>query len=74
MDLAKLFNMEGGIDGEPVEVVVRDHGNEPQRGIEYYSRISRDGAFVFDTLSEDECFELLLCSDQGKFREVKFRE
>ncbi len=51
MDLAKLINMKGGIGGEPVEVIVRDHGNEPQRGIECYSRLSREGVFVFDTLS-----------------------
>lgn len=50
-DLAKLINMQGGIGGEPVEVIVRDHGNEPQRGIECYSRLSREGVFVFDTLS-----------------------
>lgn len=51
MDLAKLINMQGGIGGEPVEVIVRDHGNEPQRGIECYSKLSREGVFVFDTLS-----------------------
>ena len=51
MDLAKLVNMKGGIGGEPVEVIVRDHGNEPQRGIECYSKLSREGVFVFDTLS-----------------------
>jgi branched-chain amino acid transport system substrate-binding protein len=50
-DLAKIVNMEGGIGGEPVEVIVRDHGNEPQRGIECYSKLSREGVFVFDTLS-----------------------
>ncbi|HCO90929.1 MAG TPA: branched-chain amino acid ABC transporter substrate-binding protein [Alphaproteobacteria bacterium] len=50
-DLAKLVNMKGGIGGEPVEVIVRDHGNEPQRGIECYSKLSREGVFVFDTLS-----------------------
>lgn len=50
-DLAKLVNMQGGIGGEPVEVIVRDHGNEPQRGIECYSKLSREGVFVFDTLS-----------------------
>ena len=43
--------MKGGIGGEPVEVIVRDHGNEPQRGIECYSKLSREGVFVFDTLS-----------------------
>ncbi len=42
--------MKGGI-GEPVEVIVRDHGNEPQRGIRCYSKLSREGVFVFDTLS-----------------------
>ena len=51
MDLAKLVNMKGGIGGEPVEVIIRDHGNEPQRGIECYSKLSREGVFVFDTLS-----------------------
>ena len=51
LDLAKLINMQGGIVGEPVEVIVRDHGNEPQRGIECYSKLSREGVFVFDTLS-----------------------
>ncbi|MGC8203314.1 ABC transporter substrate-binding protein [Aliiroseovarius sp. PTFE2010] len=51
MDLAKLINTKGGIGGEPVEVIVRDHGNEPQRGIECYSKLSREGVFVFDTLS-----------------------
>ncbi|MBC7133043.1 MAG: ABC transporter substrate-binding protein [Roseovarius sp.] len=50
-DLGKLVNMRGGIGGEPVEVIVRDHGNEPQRGIECYSRLRREGVFVFDTLS-----------------------
>lgn len=50
-DLAKLVNLKGGIGGEPVEVIVRDHGNEPQRGIECYSKLSREGVFVFDTLS-----------------------
>lgn len=51
MDLAKLINMQGGIGGEPVEVIVRDHANEPQRGIECYTRLTREGVFVFDTLS-----------------------
>ncbi|KRS11148.1 branched-chain amino acid ABC transporter substrate-binding protein [Roseovarius atlanticus] len=51
MDLAKLINMQGGIGGKPVEVIVRDHANEPQRGIECYTRLTREGVFVFDTLS-----------------------
>jgi len=33
-DLATLTNLRGGIDGHDIEIIVRDHGNEPQRGIE----------------------------------------
>ena len=31
-DLAMYTNDNGGIEGHPVEIIVRDHGNEPQRG------------------------------------------
>ncbi|MGM0586655.1 MAG: ABC transporter substrate-binding protein [Pseudomonadota bacterium] len=50
-DLATLTNMDGGIAGHPVELVVQDHGNEPQRGIECYERLKREGVFIFDMLS-----------------------
>ena len=33
-DYADLLNLKGGIEGHPVEMIVQDHGNEPQRGIE----------------------------------------
>ncbi len=50
-DLADLVNLNGGIAGHPVELVIRDHGNEPQRGIECYERMKREGIFIFDTMS-----------------------
>ena len=50
-DLATLVNAKGGIDGHPVEIIVRDHGNEPQRGIECYEQLKREGVAVFDMLS-----------------------
>ncbi len=50
-DLADLKNMNGGIDGHPIELIVQDHGNEPQRGIECYEKLKRDGVFIFDMLS-----------------------
>tara|TARA_R110002073_G_scaffold199364_1_gene358423 strand:- start:6443 stop:7705 length:1263 start_codon:yes stop_codon:yes gene_type:complete len=50
-DLAELTNMKGGIGGHPIELVVQDHGNEPQRGIECYEKLKREGVFVFDMLS-----------------------
>ena len=28
-DLAALINLDGGIGGHPIEVIVQDHGNEP---------------------------------------------
>ena len=50
-DLADLINMRGGIDGHEIELIVRDHGNEPQRGIECYEQLKREGVFNFDMLS-----------------------
>lgn len=50
-DLATLTNLRGGIDGHEIEIIVRDHGNEPQRGIECYEQLKREGVAVFDMLS-----------------------
>ena len=50
-DLVALTNLKGGIGGAPIEVIVQDHGNEPQRGIECYEKLKREGVFIFDTLS-----------------------
>lgn len=50
-DLATLVNMKGGIGGHDVEIISQDHGNEPQRGIECYEKLKREGVMVFDMLS-----------------------
>jgi branched-chain amino acid transport system substrate-binding protein len=50
-DYATLLNAKGGIEGHPIEMVVQDHGNEPQRGIECYEKLKREGVMVFDMLS-----------------------
>ena len=50
-DLAKYVNSNGGVEGHPVEVVIRDHGNEPQRGVECYEQLKREGIFIFNMLS-----------------------
>ena len=50
-DYADLLNVKGGIEGHPIEMVVQDHGNEPQRGIECYEKLKREGVMVFDMLS-----------------------
>lgn len=50
-DYLTLVNQEGGIDGHQVEAIVRDTGNEPQRGIEAYNRAREEGAVLVDFLS-----------------------
>ena len=50
-DYAELINSKGGIEGQKIEIIVQDHGNEPQRGIECYEKLKRDGVMIFDTLS-----------------------
>ncbi|WP_340107724.1 ABC transporter substrate-binding protein [Pikeienuella sp. HZG-20] len=50
-DYLALVNAEGGVEGHMVEAIVRDHGNQPQRGIEAYNRARADGAILFDFFS-----------------------
>ena len=50
-DYADLLNLRGGLEGHPIEVTLQDHGNEPQRGIDCYERLKRDGTMVFDFFS-----------------------
>ena len=50
-DYADILNAKGGIEGHPVEIIAQDHGNEPQRGIECYERLKREGVMMFDFLS-----------------------
>jgi branched-chain amino acid transport system substrate-binding protein len=50
-DYAQILNQKGGIEGHPIEVLIQDHGNEPQRGIECYEKMKRDGAITVEFLS-----------------------
>lgn len=50
-DYLALVNAEGGIDGHTFTAIVRDTGNQPQRGIEAYNRAKEEGAILFDFLS-----------------------
>lgn len=51
LDYIELINQQGGINGHTIETVVRDTGNEPQRGIEAYNRARDEGAVLVDFLS-----------------------
>ena len=50
-DYADVLNAKGGIEGQKVEIMAQDHGNEPQRGIECYEKLKREGVMIFDFLS-----------------------
>ena len=50
-DYAAVLNAKGGIEGHPIEIIAQDHGNEPQRGIECYEKLKREGVMMFDMLS-----------------------
>ena len=50
-DYADVLNAKGGLEGQKIELVVQDTGNEPQRGIECYEKLKREGVMIFDTLS-----------------------
>jgi branched-chain amino acid transport system substrate-binding protein len=58
-DYAAIINAGGGLEGKKVEIVVQDTGNEPQRGIECYERLKREGVMIFDTLSSPVANALL---------------
>lgn len=50
-DYIALLNARGGIKGHPVDIMVVDTGNQPQRGIEAYERFKSEGAVLVDFLS-----------------------
>jgi branched-chain amino acid transport system substrate-binding protein len=50
-DFADVLNLKGGIEGRKIEIIAQDHGNEPQRGIECYEKLKREGVMMFDMLS-----------------------
>ncbi|VDS07830.1 Receptor family ligand binding region [Paracoccus haematequi] len=51
-DYLALANAEGTLgEGNTVTAIVRDTGNQPQRGIEAYNRAKEEGAILFDFLS-----------------------
>ncbi len=50
-DYIKLVNMEGGVDGRPIKLIIKDHASYPERGIAQYNEARSDGAVFFDFLS-----------------------
>ncbi|MBC7137420.1 MAG: ABC transporter substrate-binding protein [Defluviimonas sp.] len=58
-DFAMYTNENGGVEGHPVEIIVRDHGNESQRGVECYEQLKREGVFIFNFMSTPVSISLL---------------
>ncbi len=50
-DYIKLANLEGGIDGHPIKMIIKDHASYPERGIAAYNEAKAAGAVFFDFLS-----------------------
>lgn len=50
-DYQQFINQRGGIEGHPIEFMIQDTGNEPQRGIECYEKMKPEGAIAFDFAS-----------------------
>ena len=50
-DYIRLVNAEGGVDGHPVSLTIKDHASHPQQGIALYNEALRDGNVFFDFLS-----------------------
>ncbi|MCG5514147.1 ABC transporter substrate-binding protein [Ectothiorhodospira shaposhnikovii] len=50
-DYLRLINETGGVEGHPIETIIRDTANEPQRGLEAYNRARREGAVLVDFFS-----------------------
>lgn len=65
-DYLTLVNEEGGIGGNTFTAIVRDTGNQPQRGIEAYNRAKEEGAVLFDFLSTPVSAALLDQADADK--------
>lgn len=50
-DYVTMVNERGGVGGYKIELMVSDHGNAIQRGLEAYDRFTKDGAVLIDPLS-----------------------
>lgn len=50
-DYIKLVNLEGGVGGHPIKLIIKDHASYPERGIAQYNEAKAGGAVFFDFLS-----------------------
>lgn len=71
-DYIRLVNLEGGIDGHPVKLIIKDHASYPERGIAQYNEARAAGAIFFDFLSTPVANALMPRADEDHLPMIAF--
>ncbi len=71
-DYIKLVNMEGGVDGHPIKLTIKDHASYPERGIAQYNEAKAAGAIFFDFLSTPVANALMPRADEDHLPMIAF--
>jgi branched-chain amino acid transport system substrate-binding protein len=71
-DYIKLVNAEGGIDGHPVRLIIKDHASYPERGIAQYNEAKAAGALFFDFLSTPVANALMPRANEDRLPMIAF--
>jgi len=71
-DYIKLVNLEGGIDGHPIKLIIKDHASYPERGIAMYNEAKAAGAVFFDFLSSPVANALMPRVDEDHLPMIAF--
>ncbi|MFA7504094.1 MAG: ABC transporter substrate-binding protein [Burkholderiaceae bacterium] len=71
-DYIRLINLEGGVDGHPVNLTIRDHASHPQQGIAMYNEALRDGNIFFDFLSTPVANAVMPRANEDKVPMIAF--
>jgi branched-chain amino acid transport system substrate-binding protein len=58
-DYYAVINQQGGVKGYKLELLIEDHANEPQRMIEIYERMKKQGAMIINTWSTPAALSIL---------------
>ncbi|QEA13470.1 ABC transporter substrate-binding protein [Comamonas flocculans] len=71
-DYIKLVNLEGGVDGHPIKLIIKDHASYPERGIAQYNEAKAAGAVFFDFLSSPVANALMPRVDEDHLPMIAF--
>lgn len=71
-DYIKLANLEGGIAGHPIKMIIKDHASYPERGIALYNEAKAAGAVFFDFLSSPVANALMPRCDEDHLPMITF--